>query len=106
MSIHATTKGAEAMSRRHFEDLRLGAYCCGHVFRRERPVLLVSREGGDWQFLCGGVDHNDVYEPYHVSVAVLLDADPSLNQIADLSVDWEAERTEVGGDWIRTFGAQ
>lgn len=69
-------------------------------------MLLVSREGGDWQFLCGGIDHYDALEPYHVSVGILLDADQTLNQISDLPVDWEAERTEVGGDWIRTFEAQ
>jgi hypothetical protein len=70
-----------------FEDSRLGVYCCGHAFWRERPVLLVIREDGDWQFLCGGADHADPLEPYHVSVGALLDADPTLNQIADLPAE-------------------
>jgi YD repeat-containing protein len=29
------------------------AYVCSHIFAATRPVLLVSREDGDWQFLCG-----------------------------------------------------
>ncbi|AEV61869.1 hypothetical protein [Pseudomonas ogarae] len=90
------------MGSSKFEDPRLGVYCCGHMFRRERSALLVVREEGDWQFLCGCVDHNDPLEPYHVSIGVLLDVDPTLNQIADLPPEWEAERTEVGGDWQAT----
>ena len=89
-----------------FTDQDLGVYCCGHLFRRERPVLLVVREGGDWQFLCGNVDHHDPSEPYHVSVGVLLDADPTLNEIADLPPEWEAERSEIGADLLRTQGYQ
>jgi hypothetical protein len=90
-----------------FLDRRLGVYCCGHVFRRERLVRLVGRQDGDWQFLCGRTDHSDPNEPYHVSVGVLLDVDPSLNMIADLPGEWEAERQEPGSEWIRTrCGAQ
>ncbi len=85
-----------------FIDSRLGVYCCGHVFRRERLVQLVGRQDGDWQFLCGQTGHTDSNEPYHVSVGVLLDVDPSLNEIADLPTEWEAERQELGSAWIRT----
>src|SRR4051812_23851699 len=31
------------------------AYVCVHVFDSSRPILLVSRSGGDWSFLCGAV---------------------------------------------------
>ena len=92
---------------RKFGDRRLGVYCCGHLFRRERETLLVVRQDGDWQFLCGKTDHSDVDEPYHVSVGILLDTDSSLHAIADLPVQWEAERKEVSLEWIRTrCGAQ
>ena len=94
------------MSKYGFEDRRLGVYCCGHLFRRERPALLVARDDGDWQFLCGGADHDDPLEPYHVSVGVLIDTDTTLNQIADLPPEWEAERPAVGDAWIRTVGVQ
>jgi hypothetical protein len=85
-----------------FPDSRLGVYCCGHLFRRERSVLLVGRQDGDWQFLCGQKDHLDPDEPYHVSVGVLLEVDPTLHEIANLLPEWEAERHEVGSTWIRT----
>lgn len=94
------------MRRPEFDDLRTAAYCCGHVFRRERAVLLVDRADGDWQFLCGNVDHHDPLEPYHVSVGALVDADLTLHQIADIESQWEAERTEVGAAWLKTQGAR
>lgn len=93
-------------SSARFTDQRMGVYCCGHLFRRERPALLVVREDGDWQFLCGNADHNDPFEPYHVSAGVLLDADATLNEIADLPPEWEAERPAVGAAWLRTNGQQ
>lgn len=89
-----------------FEDTRLGVYCCGHLFRHERPALLIVRDDGDWQFLCGGTDHNDPDEPYHISVGVLLAIDPTLNQIADLRPEWEGERQAVGAKWLKTNRAQ
>jgi hypothetical protein len=85
-----------------FVERRLGVFCCGHVFRRERSVMLVGHQEGDWQFLCGKADHVDPKEPYHVSVGILLDVDSSLNDVADLPIDFEAERSQVGSAWIRT----
>lgn len=87
-----------------FYDLRLGVYCCGHVFRRERAVLLVVRDGTDWQFICGGVDHSDPDEPYHVCIAGLLDEDGTLAEVSDLAPDAEAERQRPGANWLRTLG--
>jgi hypothetical protein len=88
--------------RNAFPDRRIGVYCCGHVFRHERPVLYISHEDGDWQFLCGGSDHADPNEPYHVSVGALINCDPTLDGISDLAVDWEAERQSTGDLWLRT----
>jgi len=88
-----------------FYERRLATYCCGHIFRRERPIKLVGRpDGPDWQFTCGGTDHSDSNEPYHVSIGVLLDFDQTLHEIADLPAYWEAEREVVGSPWIRTEG--
>lgn len=85
-----------------FLDPPLGIYCCGHVFRQERPVLLVVREEGDWQFLCGDVDHPDANEPFHIGVGHLVAHDPSLDDAADLLPNWEAERKSLGSAWLRT----
>lgn len=104
--LSGTAEEVFGMATDGFQDKRLGVYCCAHLFRHERPVLLVVRGDGDWQFLCGNVDHDDPLEPYHVSLGLLLDSDPSLHQIADLSADGEAERPEIGGSWLRTRGQQ
>jgi hypothetical protein len=81
-------------------DREHAAFICSHVFKRERPVLLVSRAGGDWQFLCGDV-HSD--EAGHVVGANhLFDRDPRLRELLDLPVDWFAERSSVDAPWVRS----
>lgn len=78
----------------------IAAFICRHIFAESRPVLLVSHADGDWQFLCG--DGHDVGElPHVVGLNHLLDRDPSLEELVDLPVNWEAERTEVGAPWHR-----
>jgi hypothetical protein len=85
-----------------FEDLHLGVFCCGHVLRQERPILLVAHEtDGDWQFRCGGADHNED-DLYHVHLHHILDADPRLHDLADLHLGWEAERPDIGATWSIT----
>jgi hypothetical protein len=77
------------------------AYTCAQVFGERRPILLVSRAGGDWQCLCGGY-HTAREVPVMVALDELLEADPSLAQLLDLPDDWEAERASVNDPWIRT----
>lgn len=90
--------------QKSFLDPHLGVFCCGHVFRRERLVRLVMRLDGDWQFLCGGDDHQAPERPHHVHVGALVAHDPSLSEVSDLPAEWEAERTELGSPWVRTHG--
>ena len=80
------------------EPDNLGAYVCPHVFEDTRPILYVTRNGGDWQFLCGGDDHDD--ECHLVGVSHLTERDPSLNDLAGLKPELEAERDAVGAEWI------
>lgn len=87
--------------RRPDEDMvELAAFICGHVFDQSSPVLLVSHEGGDWQFLCGGY-HEAGDTPRVVGINHLFDRDWSLRELLDLPSDWEAERVAVGGPWER-----
>jgi len=79
----------------------LAVFICSHVYENTKPILLVSHSGGDWQFLCGG-DHGANEEPRVVGIIHLLERDPSLNEIADLPIEWQAERNAMGGEWIRT----
>jgi|HubBroStandDraft_2_1064218.scaffolds.fasta_scaffold1050123_1 hypothetical protein len=85
-----------------FQDRRLGVICCGHLFRRERKVCLVGRPKGNWQFMCGGTDHFSSNDGNFVIVGVLLDFDPSLNELSDLPPGWKAARRDADSPWIRT----
>lgn len=76
------------------------AIVCSHVFRDDRPVRLVSHEDGDWQFLCGEADHND--DGHLVGLEHLIERDPTLSEVLDLPLDWDAEREDPGKPWIRT----
>lgn len=75
-----------------------GVYCCPHVFNKQRPVLLVIREGGDWQFLCGHSDHTDAC--HLVGVGHLIDQDPELAQFANLDDGTGAKRESVQHNWV------
>jgi len=76
------------------------AVICSHVFEHTRPVLLVCREDGDWQFLCGGRDHT--HQSFHlVGMNHVLDRDESLKELLDLPKDWNAERADVRSPWRR-----
>lgn len=76
-------------------------YVCSHVFEDIRPVLLVAREDGDWMFLCGS-PHAENEEYHLVGVGHLFDRDRSLEQLRDLPENHEAERADVGGQWVIT----
>ena len=80
----------------------LKAYVCVHVFDNSRPVLLVSRAGGDWVFLCGGIHPDDPSSYRVVGIGHVLGQDPSLRSVLDLQPEYEAERTTLGGEWMRT----
>ena len=81
--------------------MELVAYICSHVFENTRPILLVSRAGGDWQCLCGG-EHSSGDVPYVVGLSHLIERDHTLAELQDLPDEWEAERSNVGGHWIKT----
>jgi hypothetical protein len=76
------------------------AFVCSHVFDATRPVLLVAREGGDWQLLCGS-DHGESERPHVVGLEHLLKRDSTLEAVLDLPDNWEAERPSVGAMWER-----
>jgi hypothetical protein len=85
----------------HDEDGSETAYLCEHVFRKEKPVLYVNRQDGDWQFLCGG-GHDTKSRPkvVHLEEAFALDA--SLEELRDLHPEWKAERSRKSSPWERT----
>jgi hypothetical protein len=80
--------------------MELAAYVCSHVFKDALPILFVSRADGDWQCLCGG-QHDPDEVPRVVGLNHLMERDPTLAELRDLPEEWEAERANVGGAWIK-----
>jgi hypothetical protein len=75
------------------------AFVCSHVLENSRPVLLVSRDGGDWQFLCGS--NHDGDEPSLIHASHLFERDQSLRELQDLPANWDASRTTKDEPWLR-----
>jgi hypothetical protein len=78
----------------------IGAFVCSHIFEASRPILLVSREDGDWMFLCGAM-HAEGEKYRFVGINHLVERDPGLRETLDLPDHFEAERDEQGGRWRR-----
>jgi hypothetical protein len=76
------------------------AFVCTHVFDNSRPILLVSREEGDWQCMCGK-EHNSREVVHVVGLNHLIERDPTLLELNDLPNGWEAERAHLGDPWLR-----
>ena len=76
------------------------AFVCSHVFANTRPVLYVSTEDGDWQFLCGE-DHEGTEIPQVVGLQHLLERDSTLCVLMNLEANWEAERAHPSAPWTR-----
>ena len=67
-----------------------GVYVCSHVFSKDRLVKTVIRDpDGYWQFLCGETDDN---ECHLVAVGHLVDADSTLEEMADLEPNTGADK--------------
>jgi hypothetical protein len=77
-----------------------GVFICNHIFDARHPCLLVVVSEGDWQFLCGGTDHAAA-DCHVVGANHILERDPTLREVLDLTEGWEAERSSVGAPWIR-----
>jgi hypothetical protein len=76
------------------------AFCCEHVFQRERPILSVSHDhDGDWQFLCG--DSHAGGKPRIICMGCALARDGTLAAVADLPIGWGADRQFSGALWTR-----
>ncbi|MDC0710368.1 hypothetical protein POL68_17965 [Stigmatella sp. ncwal1] len=76
------------------------AFVCHHVFEGSHPILLAAHEDGDWQFLCGAA-HEPGDGPRVVGLNHLVERDPSIAEVLDLQQDWEAERLDESGPWVR-----
>ncbi|WP_020405794.1 hypothetical protein [Hahella ganghwensis] len=83
-----------------FKPDNLRVIVCGCVFRNKKPILYVYHGEKNWQFLCGD-DHESTEGASVVGIGHLIERDPSLNELADLSSGWEAERESLDNKWVR-----
>jgi hypothetical protein len=80
----------------------LGVFTTHKIMNKQEPILRVTHDlaGGDWQFL-PGYDLDDI-EPALVCLEHIVDSDPSLRELSNLKLHWEAERQTVNDSWIST----
>jgi hypothetical protein len=65
-----------------------------------RPVVLVTHdEQGDWQFLCGTTDRAE--DGRIVCLKNVVDSNPSVLELADLPIGWQAVRESPDRPWQR-----
>ena len=69
------------------ENPHLPCYVCSHIFKNTRPILFVSKEDGEWQFLCGE-EHNEDEIPHVVGIIHIFNRDASLQNISNLPDDF------------------
>ncbi|HEX8905857.1 MAG TPA: hypothetical protein VF771_13485 [Longimicrobiaceae bacterium] len=71
------------------------------VTRGGEPILAVfhDAEDGSWQFTTGAALKMD--DMMIVSLREVFDLDPSIAEVADLPLGWEASRTAPGEPWQR-----
>ncbi len=84
-----------------FEDPpNTAAVTMRQVVFESQPVLLVVRDAeAGWQFLTGGPF--DVTDGLLVALKNVIEQDPSLTELADLPLGWEAVRESLGAAWHR-----
>lgn len=66
-----------------------------------QPILLVSHDADDgmWQFLTGGPV--EMVDAMIVSLREVYQIDPSIAELADLPLGWQAWRSSAGEPWQR-----
>ena len=74
---------------------------CVHVLLQLRPVKYVSRDETDWIFACGEADHHSLDDWAYAHTVHLVEADESIQALADLKPGEQAARYRVGSAWLR-----
>ena len=66
-----------------------------------QPILLVSHDADDgmWQFLTGGPV--EMADAMIVGLREVFEIDPSIAEVADLPLGWQAARSSAGAPWQR-----
>ena len=78
------------------------AFACKKVWEQDAPVLHVSHDAdGDWQFQCGGDEHNSADQAVLIHVSHMFDLWAELQVVADLAAGSYAWRTSTTKPWKR-----
>lgn len=82
------------------EAKNLGVLTTKRVTDEDFSVLLVTHyDDGDWQFLCGTTNETD--DGRLVCLKAIVEAHPSVNELADLPLGWQAFREAPDKPWQR-----
>lgn len=82
------------------EAKNLGVFTTRQVIEEGYPILLVAHDDdGDWQFLCG--TSNDTEDGRLVSLHCIVESHPSVAELADLPMGWQAFRDAPDTPWQR-----
>lgn len=85
------------------EAEHLLAYVCERALNGS-PVLLVSREDGEWCFLCEDRVHDREDDEAHaVGLNHMFEMDPSLGSLTTMVDDEVAYRPSVESAWCRSI---
>ena len=65
------------------------------------PILFVTHDedDGGWQVLCGTSNHDDDLRV--VGLDCMFQRDPTIAELADLPLGWEASRDSIADPWER-----
>lgn len=76
-----------------------------YIASLETPILLVSHdsEDGTWQFLDGSETPDDLVV---ACMHHLIELDPSLNELTDLPLGWQAWRSSPSTEWLRAVSPE
>ena len=69
------------------------------IIEGQRPILLVCHDEDGWQFLTG--DAVGMHEAMIVALKTILRHDPSVSELSDLALGWQAWRQQPGAEWVR-----
>lgn len=72
-----------------------------HIFKQGRPILHVSHDedDGTWQFHSG--DLVAMSDAMIVCLHEVVRYDPSVAELADLPLGWQATRISLASEWLR-----
>jgi len=88
----------ESKTYKFLEPQNTACFVCDHVMNKLRPILYVTHEDEDWQFLCGHNDHTDSNIKI-ISLKQATEIDPSINDLYDMPLGIGADRKSIKDKW-------